>query len=148
MASLLRERPQRVIDNSTYERAAGDGTQPGERTSKPSASEGRLPNQTLLRTRRIEAVISEPRDQQGHRLNRGSAGGRPPKFDSEKYKGRNVIERSFNTPPSLHGHRVCQSCDHARRALHEEIARSRTVSTRRRFVVSNFDAAGAVVDSK
>lgn len=47
-------------------------------------------NRLLLRTRGIEAVISEPRDQQGHRLNRGSAGGRPPKFDSEKYKGRNV----------------------------------------------------------
>ena len=32
----------------------------------------------------------------GHRLRRGSAGGRPPAFDSVAYKGRNVIERSFN----------------------------------------------------
>ena len=30
------------------------------------------------------------------RLRRGSAGGRPPAFDQTAYKGRNVIERSFN----------------------------------------------------
>lgn len=60
-------------------------------------------NRTLLRSRRIEAVISEPRDQQGHRLKRGSAGGRPPKFDAQKYKGRNVVERSFNTVKQWRG---------------------------------------------
>ncbi len=49
----------------------------------------------LLRTRGIEAVIPQPDDQIGHRKRRGSAGGRPPQFDSEDYKGRNVVERSF-----------------------------------------------------
>lgn len=52
-------------------------------------------NRTLLRQRRIGAVIPEPRDQQGHRKRRGSAGGRPPLFDAEDYKGRNVVERRF-----------------------------------------------------
>lgn len=52
-------------------------------------------NRTLLRQRRIGAVIPEPRDQQGHRIRRGSAGGRPPAFDAEDYKGRNVVERRF-----------------------------------------------------
>ncbi|SMX98581.1 Transposase [Brevibacterium linens] len=52
-------------------------------------------NRSLLRSRKIEAVISEPSDQQGHRLRRGSRGGRPPKFDAIKYKGRNVIERGY-----------------------------------------------------
>jgi putative transposase len=52
-------------------------------------------NRTLLRQRRIAAVIPEPRDQQGHRKRRGSAGGRPPLFDAEDYKGRNVVERRF-----------------------------------------------------
>ncbi|MBT2565230.1 transposase [Arthrobacter sp. ISL-85] len=33
----------------------------------------------------------------GHRGRRGSAGGRPPGFDQEDYKGRNVVERYFNT---------------------------------------------------
>ncbi len=52
-------------------------------------------NRTLLRRRGIGAVIPEPRDQQGHRKRRGSAGGRPPAFDAEDYKGRNVVERRF-----------------------------------------------------
>lgn len=52
-------------------------------------------NRSLLRSRKIEAVISEPSDQQGHRLRRESKGGRPPKFDAIKYKGRNVIERGY-----------------------------------------------------
>ncbi|MET4612378.1 hypothetical protein ABIC28_003370 [Rhodococcus sp. PvR044] len=48
-----------------------------------------------LRSRGMEAVIAEPDDQKGHRRRRGSRGGRPARFDSEKYKGRNVVERSF-----------------------------------------------------
>ncbi len=49
-----------------------------------------------LRRRRIVAVIPEPSDQVAHRKRRGSRGGRPPAFDAEDYKHRNVIERSFN----------------------------------------------------
>src|SRR5699024_3872633 len=52
-------------------------------------------NRSLLRSRKIEAVIYEPADQKGHRLRRGSKGGRPPKFDAIKYKGRTVIERGY-----------------------------------------------------
>lgn len=40
-------------------------------------------------------VIAEPDDQKRHRLRRGSRGGRPVGFDADKYKGRNVVERSF-----------------------------------------------------
>ncbi|WP_159450041.1 IS5 family transposase [Kocuria marina] len=49
-----------------------------------------------LRSRKIAAVIPEPADQQGHRRRRGSRGGRPPAFDAQDYRGRNVVERSFN----------------------------------------------------
>src|SRR5262249_46223656 len=49
-----------------------------------------------LRRRRIVAVIPEPSDQIAHRQRRGPRGGRPPAFDAQDYKGRNVIERSFN----------------------------------------------------
>lgn len=52
-------------------------------------------NPSLLQSRKIEAVISERSDQQGHRIRRGSKGGRPPKFDALKYKGRNVVERGY-----------------------------------------------------
>ncbi|WP_222721001.1 transposase [Actinomadura sp. HBU206391] len=48
-------------------------------------------------------MIAEPSDQAGHRRRRGSAGGRPPAFDAEAYKGRNVIERSFNVLKQWHG---------------------------------------------
>lgn len=53
-------------------------------------------NRELLRGKRVKAVIPEPNDQIAHRRRRGSTGGRPPDFDAELYKGRNVIERSFN----------------------------------------------------
>jgi putative transposase len=53
-------------------------------------------NRALLRSRGITAVIPQPSDQVNHRLRRGSAGGRPPAFDPDTYKGRNVVERSFN----------------------------------------------------
>ena len=50
----------------------------------------------MLRARGVRAVIPQPSDQIAHRKRRGSAGGRPPRFDSLAYKGCNVIERSFN----------------------------------------------------
>jgi putative transposase len=53
-------------------------------------------NRALLRAKRAKTVIPQPSDQIGHRLRRGSAGGRPPAFDEIAYKGRNVVERSFN----------------------------------------------------
>src|SRR5699024_10801223 len=46
--------------------------------------------------RGIKAVIPEPRDQQQHRRNRGSHGGRPVGLDVEAYRGRNVIERGYS----------------------------------------------------
>jgi transposase len=48
-----------------------------------------------LRDRGIGAVIPQPSDQIGHRKRRGSRGGRPPAFDREDYRGRNVVERGF-----------------------------------------------------
>lgn len=48
-----------------------------------------------LRDRGIRAVIAQPRDQQAHWKRRGSRGGRPPGFDADDYKGRNVVDRRF-----------------------------------------------------
>ncbi len=53
-------------------------------------------NRTLLRRKRIRAVIPERRDQVVNRKRKGRAGGRAPSFDAEIYKRRNVIERAFN----------------------------------------------------
>jgi transposase len=48
-----------------------------------------------LRQRGIKAVIPDKRDQSAARKRRGSRGGRPPAFDADAYKGRNVVERFF-----------------------------------------------------
>jgi transposase len=49
-----------------------------------------------LRRRGIPHSIPERRDQIERRRGRGSRGGRPPAFDAEIYKRRNVVERCFN----------------------------------------------------
>lgn len=49
------------------------------------------------RERGIKAVIPERSDQQKHRLRRGSAGGRPVSYDTGLYKGRDVVERSYES---------------------------------------------------
>ncbi|MFL0579542.1 IS5 family transposase [Dietzia sp. 179-F 9C3 NHS] len=48
-----------------------------------------------LRRRRIDAVIPDKSGTIAARKRRGSKGGRPPKFDADLYKHRNVVERSF-----------------------------------------------------
>jgi putative transposase len=53
-------------------------------------------NRALLRQRGITAVIPEPADQSANRKRRGSNGGRPVSHDRDAYRGRNVVERSFN----------------------------------------------------
>ncbi|MFE3229682.1 IS5 family transposase [Nocardia sp. NPDC059228] len=53
-------------------------------------------NRTLLRSKRIQAVIPERSDQVANRKRKGRAGGRAPGFDAQLYKRRNVIEGAFN----------------------------------------------------
>lgn len=53
-------------------------------------------NRRMLSTRGVKTVIPQRADEVRHRLDRGSAGGRPPGFDSVAYKTRNTVERSFN----------------------------------------------------
>lgn len=49
-----------------------------------------------LPRRGIRATIPERSDQVANRKRRGTRGGRPPTFNKEQYKGRNVVERCFN----------------------------------------------------
>ncbi|WP_443043875.1 IS5 family transposase [Streptomyces sp. NBC_00322] len=49
-----------------------------------------------LRKRGIRHVIPEKADQAANRVKLGSRGGRPPGFDKERYKKRNVVERAIN----------------------------------------------------
>jgi transposase len=77
-----RRRPRRVIADKAY--------------SHPSTRQA-------LRTRGIVFTCPERSDQIAYRKAKGPAGGRPPGFDSEIYKRRNVVERCFNKLKQFRG---------------------------------------------
>jgi transposase len=54
------------------------------------------PTRRGLRRRGIAHTIPERADQIARRAAKGSQGGRPPNFDGEVYRQRNVVERCFN----------------------------------------------------
>jgi transposase len=70
-----RSKPERVIADKAY---SHDSTR------------------AALRDRRIVFTCPERSDQIARRRAKGSAGGRPPGFDREVYRQRNVVERCFN----------------------------------------------------
>lgn len=71
-------------------------------------------HRALLRERGITAVIPERADQQGHRTRRGAAGGRPVSYDTERYKDRNVIERSYEQLKQWRGLATRYDCEDER----------------------------------
>ncbi|WP_442814186.1 IS5 family transposase [Streptomyces sp. NBC_00151] len=56
-----------------------------------------------LRKRGIARTVPEKTDQKRHRHNRGHRGGRPPAFDRQVYRRRNVVERCFNRLKGFRG---------------------------------------------
>jgi len=58
---------------------------------------------TALRARKIKTTIPERTDQIARRKAKGSAGGRPPAFDPDLYRLRNVVERCFNRLKQFRG---------------------------------------------
>ncbi|GIG68453.1 transposase [Phytomonospora endophytica] len=74
---------------------------PGWPRRKPDlliADKGYAHDSTRVRLRRrgIKHVIPERSDQTARRASKGSRGGRPPSFDRDAYRQRNVVERAFN----------------------------------------------------
>jgi transposase len=53
-------------------------------------------NRSYLRRRGIPATIPIKADQQANRRLKGSAGGRPPRFDSDRYRQRHAVECGIN----------------------------------------------------
>ena len=53
-------------------------------------------NRAAMRRRKERFISPEKANQVRHRMAKGSRGGRPPIFDEELYRSRNVIERCFN----------------------------------------------------
>lgn len=78
-------------------------TAAGRPRTRPDAVLADRAIRSRLRQRGIRAVIPQPSEQIGHRLRRGSAGGRPPSFGAEAYKQRNAVERCVNRPAARPG---------------------------------------------
>ena len=53
-------------------------------------------NRDYLAKRGIKAAIPVKEDQATGRRRKGSAGGRPPNFDKQRYRDRNTVERTVN----------------------------------------------------
>ena len=53
-------------------------------------------NRAYLRRRGIPATIPVKADQQANRRKKGSAGGRPPRFDATEYRRRHAVECGIN----------------------------------------------------
>ena len=68
-------------------------------------------NRAALRAKHITAVIPEPNDQIANRKRRGSAGGRPPRFDRPAYRDGNQVERGFNRRKHWRGLATRYDCE-------------------------------------
>jgi len=64
---------------------------------------GSRANRAALRRRGIPHTIPERDDVVKARARRGSRGGRPPNFDSDRYKTRNNVERLMNRRKQFRG---------------------------------------------
>jgi transposase len=84
-----------LLDGIRVARPAGRAGRPLSRPARLLADRGYAHDscRSLLRRRGIPHVIPERRDQRERRARRG---GRPPAFDREAYRGRNVVERCVN----------------------------------------------------
>lgn len=60
-------------------------------------------NRRMLAGRGITAVIPQKRTEIAARQRKGSSGGRPPRLDTEAYKARNIVQRSFNLTKQWRG---------------------------------------------
>ena len=86
-----------VLDRIRVPRRSGPGrprTRP-DRVLGDKAYSARA-NRAYLRRRGIPATIPVKADQQANRRTKGSAGGRPPTFDSVEYRKRHAVECGIN----------------------------------------------------
>ncbi len=53
-------------------------------------------NRRYLRRRDIQYTVPEPKDQHANRRRKGSTGGKPGGFGTDRYRRRNEVERTIN----------------------------------------------------
>ncbi|MFE3579284.1 IS5 family transposase [Streptomyces vinaceus] len=103
-APVHRAHPGNINDATAFAQVLDGISVPRASTGRPCTTPARvlgdkayssLAIRHLLRRRGLAATISERRDQAANRQRRGRLGGRPPAFDKEAYRDRNVVERCF-----------------------------------------------------
>lgn len=85
-----------VLDAVRVPRPGGRG-RPRKRPSRVIADKGYSYGKCrrLFRGRGIACLVPERRDQRERRAGKGRSGGRPCRFDRERYRRRNAVERAF-----------------------------------------------------
>jgi transposase len=103
------------------------GGRPRKRPERLLADKGypSRANRAYLAAHRIKTTIPDRSDQQNNRTRKGSAGGRPPAFDAQMYKRRNVVERSFNRLKQWRG--IAMRSDKTARNYHAGITLAATL---------------------
>ena len=101
------QRHDAVAFELTLAQVAVARTRPGRPRTRPDAvlADKAYSSQAIrthLSRRGIKAVIAIKDDQRAARRRKGSRGGRPPSFDTVRYRDRNTVERAVN---KLRGHR-------------------------------------------
>jgi transposase len=87
---------QRVLDGIRVPRPGRGRPRTRPRRVLADKAYGSRSNRACLRRRGIGCTIPEKADQVRNRKNKGSAGGRPPAFDRERYKDRHAVEYGIN----------------------------------------------------
>jgi transposase len=92
------DNPQLMPLLDTIRVHAGGPGRPRKRPDMIIADKAYAHDSTRRQLRRLglRHTIAERVDQIARRAAKGSAGGRPPVFDAEVYRQRNVVERCFN----------------------------------------------------
>ena len=86
---------QSVLEKIRVPRPVGrPRTKPASVAADKAYSSGLI--RRYLRRRGIGHTIPEKSDSRAARLRKGEYGGRPPGFDAERYKKRNIVERAIN----------------------------------------------------
>ncbi len=85
-----------VLDAIHVPRPGKGGAKKRPKRLRVDRAYGARKQRKIVRRRGIAMICPERQDAKKHRLAKGRKGGRPPAFDAQAYKGRNVVERCIN----------------------------------------------------
>jgi transposase len=85
-----------LLDASNVRRTGPGRPRPRPEEVRADKAYSHPSTRQALRAKRIRFTCPARRDQLAHRAAKGSHGGRPPSFNADSYRHRNVVGRCFN----------------------------------------------------